>query len=616
MEVEEDEDEDDEEQEHRQQQLQPLLTSPSIKLAFKSQETPLLNGKASAESFEETEALRFAERTASASRPAIATSSDISVSANGSASLSSLSREQVDSILQSCLPLAESQAAKLLHQTVDTVQSKILRAIHQAALDLIERLGKDAAIRAILAEQKAAVLERELVNVKQQALSMLLRLKGNTDAQISEAEKKYMSERKRAQDAEAKLLAMQDTSKRLKSELKRKGEILEKMQKLVQPIYEDHLDKSSGLVESTDRRRISAKSKFKDLHSNIQQLEAENTMLFSTESTNNFRCIKDGSPLVSSDVVSLSAQHIESRAHQPHASAPEYMETERRLESSTTGISSITEIGCIGGRLKTVPPYGKHEDTSFLQHPLEEGSVVEKTYGEYFLLQHREGASTDQSNLDKESAHANSSSLLMVGKTGQQVDKLQDAGQHEHTLSPVAADLQRASDLCGAKTDKIEACEKLACCDSLGRDPESSACMSEGESLVFARPDYEIATSIAELAQIGSEAGKTSGEASASNAREQEVENRPHRLGQRMRHKGTFFEQKDGLGLEIKQTKRPRIAKKQAGSSDSHLERMLKKPRLVNSSSKHDLAVDSSRDSRRLMQGARQLLCLSEKKWE
>lgn len=67
---------------------------------------------------------------------------------------------------------------------MDNVQSQVLRALHQAASDIIEHLGKEAAHRVVVAEHKTALLELELSSVKQQALSMLLRLKADSDAQV------------------------------------------------------------------------------------------------------------------------------------------------------------------------------------------------------------------------------------------------------------------------------------------------------------------------------------------------------------------------------------------------------------------------------------------------
>lgn len=150
--------------------------------------------------------------------------------------------EQVEAILQPSLSAAETKVTLVMRQFVESIETQILSALKQAAMDIIEHLGKEAAMRVLVAERKAALFEQELINTKQEALAMLLRLKHSMDAQIIEAERACLIERRRTQEMEAKLLTSQDTVKTLKAELKRKGEVLEKMQKVVCPSDDNCLD--------------------------------------------------------------------------------------------------------------------------------------------------------------------------------------------------------------------------------------------------------------------------------------------------------------------------------------------------------------------------------------
>lgn len=144
--------------------------------------------------------------------------------------------EQVEAILQPSLSAAETKVTLVMRQFVESIESQILSALKQAAMEIIEHLGKEAAMRVLIAERKAALFEQELINTKQEALAMLLRLKNSMDAQIIQAERACVIERKQIQEMEAKLLTSQDTVKTLKAELKRKGEVLEKMKKVMCPL--------------------------------------------------------------------------------------------------------------------------------------------------------------------------------------------------------------------------------------------------------------------------------------------------------------------------------------------------------------------------------------------
>lgn len=168
--------------------------------------------------------------------------------------------EQVEAILQPSLSAAETKVTLVMRQFVESIESQILSALKQAAMDIIEHLGKEAAMRVLVAERKAAFFEQELINTKQEALAMLLRLKNSMDSQITEAERACLIERRRTQEMESKLVTSQDTVKKLKAELKRKGEVLEKMQNVACPLDDNCLDlMRSHLEYSTIQVTSSAK---------------------------------------------------------------------------------------------------------------------------------------------------------------------------------------------------------------------------------------------------------------------------------------------------------------------------------------------------------------------
>ncbi|CAM6125826.1 unnamed protein product [Calypogeia fissa] len=148
---------------------------------------------------------------------------------------SGVSREQVTPRLQVHLAAAESRVSNALQQVIKSLENTLLGALHQAARDIIDNIAKEAAEYMLLSQHKVAMLEHELNYNKEHALSLLMQVKRVSDAQISAAENKLLMERRRAQEAEAKLQTVQESNKKLKAELKRKGQQVEEFQRSIHP---------------------------------------------------------------------------------------------------------------------------------------------------------------------------------------------------------------------------------------------------------------------------------------------------------------------------------------------------------------------------------------------
>lgn len=65
----------------------------------------------------------------------------------------------------------------MMQQFFEFIESQILIALKQAAMEIIHHIGKEATIRVLVAERKATLFEQELISTKQEALAMLLWLK-------------------------------------------------------------------------------------------------------------------------------------------------------------------------------------------------------------------------------------------------------------------------------------------------------------------------------------------------------------------------------------------------------------------------------------------------------
>lgn len=67
---------------------------------------------------------------------------------------------------------------------MESVEIKLAGAVKQAAIDIIDNLGKEAAECIILSQRKVELLQSQLNYDKEQALSMLMQVKRASDAQV------------------------------------------------------------------------------------------------------------------------------------------------------------------------------------------------------------------------------------------------------------------------------------------------------------------------------------------------------------------------------------------------------------------------------------------------
>ncbi|MCO5580140.1 hypothetical protein L7F22_034007 [Adiantum nelumboides] len=634
---------------------------------------------------------------------AVQSNPDLLASMDVMGSFGSFPSKQVEGTLQSCLTSAEGQVTRLLHQSMDTVQSQVLRSLHQAAGDIIEHLSKEAARRVVVAERKATLLELELSSVKQQALSMLLRVKADSDAQALDAEKKYLLERRRAQDAEAKLAIAQNTLKRFKSELKKKGDILDKMQKLVQPMTEGHSHNPSGSAELTGHVESSVKG-MNNRHrkSPARSVEGTSIMMCSAALQDEVHCLEvqnnmeavsqavDGcnekqsslsskTCAVEEDSLALRKQACFSNGtwHNNQCSASLHEEDIfSRKTDAGRGEFLVNDPVDLSGHVE-----GSHEVDYPKANLGEEDKPIEQMPNTQLLPptevddeKLNSAPTACQRSVDgKEFVQGSSAAVkgFYVRRKLRENGKMQEKKEltMEHCLNVVTEldlksdSLLRSSNETAAKlkTDTSEG-EHRTCSsrrdsqvffhatdssDRLGHVvqlaaefhedltsdlPEelSSSDISKGvdlgssttrnelvtETVKFARPDYEVATSLAELASIGLEVRSQEMESFPHVVTKEGIFLKPGRTGLRMKRKGISFERKVTQQSDGKVSKKPRPEKLVSVLTDSHAERVLRRNRGGKYSiMKDNLSLESSRDNRRLMQGARQLLCLAEKKW-
>ncbi|KAK4427204.1 hypothetical protein Salat_1489300 [Sesamum alatum] len=95
-----------------------------------------------------------------------------------------------------------------------------LTALKKAYADIILSISKEAATRVMASERKSARYEHELKVAKEEGVRMLLRLKQMMDSQIGEAEAASLKQQKKIEELEAQLQEAEDIVSDLREELR------------------------------------------------------------------------------------------------------------------------------------------------------------------------------------------------------------------------------------------------------------------------------------------------------------------------------------------------------------------------------------------------------------
>ncbi|XP_042458106.1 uncharacterized protein LOC122042183 [Zingiber officinale] len=100
-------------------------------------------------------------------------------------------------------------------------EAQRMTALKRAYADIIFNTTKESATRILASERRALQLQQNLSLVKEESLAMLLRLKAIMEAKITESEKANLSQVKKIQELEVELREANDKIHYLKSEVRR-----------------------------------------------------------------------------------------------------------------------------------------------------------------------------------------------------------------------------------------------------------------------------------------------------------------------------------------------------------------------------------------------------------
>ncbi|PON86103.1 hypothetical protein TorRG33x02_181530 [Trema orientale] len=146
--------------------------------------------------------------------------------------------------------------------------SEKLTALKRAYADIILNTAKEAAARILVSERKALRFQRELFSTKQEAFQMLLRLKHMLDSKIIEADKTSLSQQRKIEELEAQLQEAEDIVRDLRDELSEVQAELEKAKKNQAPALDEQ--NLEGDVTTHENGHCSPESTFSQPNSQLE----------------------------------------------------------------------------------------------------------------------------------------------------------------------------------------------------------------------------------------------------------------------------------------------------------------------------------------------------------
>ncbi|KAI3931397.1 hypothetical protein MKX01_040314 [Papaver californicum] len=122
-----------------------------------------------------------------------------------------------------------------------------MEALKKAYADIILNTAKEAATRIMISERKAIGFQQQVFSVKDEALNMLLRLKQLSDSKVAKIETESVNQRRRIEELEAQLNEAKAIERDLRVELKgAQVELEEVKNRSMQPLDASELPVSPG----------------------------------------------------------------------------------------------------------------------------------------------------------------------------------------------------------------------------------------------------------------------------------------------------------------------------------------------------------------------------------
>ncbi|XP_031493387.1 uncharacterized protein LOC116259661 [Nymphaea colorata] len=476
--------------------------------------------------------------------------------------------------------------------------------------EAVQSVAREAAERILAAERKAWRFQRDVDAVREEALMMLVRLKQTMDLKIAEAEKASFIQSRRIKELESQLMEAEDTIQNLRNELNRSsGECGKK--NVIREASDPHVlatnatsfqsacngDKFKSSVSVCSQSEPLPLSEYKGmdfrLSNDSQQEMFGNSTVQSSASLENFNaCNPDLAAII------LRCKETESyrngctqriRAFEKNLLAERWPRSEKNINGYSLGKNGIDATGALEQSFALSSAMNKEneagiEDVNNLTQARDmvhiEGHTEKKEAGDDCYVE--EGKDLEE--------HTNLSA---------DVDSLSSG----HDCIPLSSALNMADKAIQCEDSSVNA---LAENGNIHSNTEKQE-MNYGPAL--SKPDSEAANDLDDSTTIETIMKSNSLQNSYVNERHSEPPNAPARPVNDKLLKYTFHRKRK---REVSCNKPENIVEEKKPCSRK---RTARRPRSMHKPCGSSTVMESSRDSRRLVQVARQLISLSGRRW-
>ncbi|XP_010272142.1 PREDICTED: uncharacterized protein LOC104608006 [Nelumbo nucifera] len=539
-------------------------------------------------------------------------------------------------------------------------EAEKMAALKKAYADIILNTAKEAAARIMVSERKALQFQQDLFVAKEEALNMLLRLKQLMNSKIAEAEKTSLSQRKRIEELELQLHQAEDTVRDLRAEMKRVQDELQKVKNnQLQPLSEEVIERNAVSHEDlSQKKKLSTSDSIlcSPFEPGLQSASTNDTR----STTLGQRSTDERCCLALENATAQAEPSIDSRVEKYYAGNPDLAsiimrskEPELYRNGCTQRIRAF-ERNLLDGKLPLprqrdnqfsdmkneliVREDGKVEETCVVASPKAE-NIMDKNPTESELIQHdssfvkddikffhrfkrrrrkaRYRKGTSCKFLSDKATEASEASLLSCPETHPcpananvesvedpskviECEDQKDLGSHmAHTSPPNTTDMDPQSGCVDGTESQHENIQ-----NATNKDTEmgETASTSQGSKAAGVSGDpacnLNLETADIQLTNSDSKDGKTF--ETTGGAPTQVKDGLLKYTFRRKRKKESLMSHDENASLEKKNTSKRRARDNPSSAQEPQ---------------KSSLIIESSRDSRRLVQVARQLISLSEKRW-
>ncbi|KHG12344.1 Nuclear distribution protein nudE-like 1-A [Gossypium arboreum] len=462
--------------------------------------------------------------------------------------------------------------------------SEKLTALKKAYAEIILNTAKEAAARIMVSERKALRYQQELFAAKYEALHMLLRLKQMLDAKVNEAEMMSLNQQKRIEELEAQLGEAEDIVRDLRAELR---EVQDELEKLTKNSMQCSSEQKSGqdFAASDEMSNVKTISDFGSVRSSLLDAQTDIVTVSAIKSscpsgTNvGIKCsCKDNCYVCNPDFASIVM-----RRKEPDLYRNGCTQRIRALERCLLNENKVDDA-----KNENAGEDDERKDMCSKSSLRTDNGRLEERMNEFETMQNDVIATRQESDqLCAESFSHAADENAQFGEDSRIInhDALKGSQSPPIPSSPPNA-VKAVTESGYEKVDNDENNDKLLV------DKKESTRLDGGlvENLgdAFCKPDLEMV----DVSAVNSDVKVSEGSST-------QLVNNKFLMYTRKRKKDPLSSPDRDFSLDNDNSKR-KTEDKQNGSLDSE---------------KSTLTTESSRDSRRLAQVARQLISLSEKKW-